>query len=249
MIAMPGMSLLTNRDQLLRDIENVSSGDQLFKIFSERILTTDHKNDVEILTFYVSKQNDLHKALEQKCVKISKSVSTFVAPDGKEYTDLDFSGLVSAQIPLNTYLHVKVTTLPEFQFPQSLIKARKIELVREKWGVFKVPFFESIQAVFSSMFKRQSIYRSILESDVLMKGLLASSIIVGDPENRVDSNGPAKEKFEHQLTAAYWTGKSIEIIVPFDFSENGVISWRSESKLLAYSIDSGRFLRSLVTNT
>jgi hypothetical protein len=141
-----------------------------------------------------------------------------------------------------------VTTLPEYQFVQSISKARKIELIRNEWGTFKVPLVQSLQAIFSSIFMSRSQYRTVIESNLLLKGLLASSTIEGDMENKVRANPVEKQAFEEQLTAAYWTGKSIEIIVPFDFSENGVISLRSESKLLTFSIDSGRFLRSLFTN-
>lgn len=236
-------------DLFLKEIERANNVAELDSVMQEYL---EYLDDPRVGLPIIKKQRSLHEKdllaqqvltaqLTKSCNDLRDSIGTIIAPDGTELTDHAFHTRITLQIPANTYTQLRVTTIAQYQFVQNTLRARKIELIREEWGFICIPlFFESIGAFFSAMCEKNSIYREVINHNTLMNGILASSIIEGD-QNK-------KNQFEIQLRAAYWCGKSIEIIVPIDFSENGVVSIRTASSLLSFQIESGKWFRSLFTN-
>lgn len=228
------------RTQVMQTIANANTPNDLELLATE--IYTKYQNDSPLMLAFIRKQTSVMNDVQIRYETARNAISTMVAPDGKSLTDLELETRVIGQIPPNTYSQVKVSTVASYQFVNSSKKARKIELIRANWGLFNIPlFFESTAAFFSALIKKESVYREVISSNMLMQGILASSIVEDDQQT--------KDNFNEQLAAAYWHGKSIEIIVPFDFSENGVINIAEESKLLSFNINSGKWLRSLFTKT
>lgn len=230
--------------QLLQDIGNASR-ERITELMT--IVISQYNDDIEVMRAYVARQNTLMNAVPSENRRVQNQVSTYIGPNGAELSDLDLSGRIRTQIPPNTYTEIKVTTI-EHNFINGMSRARKIELIRVEWGLLRIPFIESTAAFFSSLFVTNSTYREVIEQNLLVKGILASSEIVGDQDNALVPNEDRRQQFQLQLTAAYWRGKRIEIIVPFDFSQNGQVGIFDDSKFLTFSINSGRWIRSLFTN-
>ena len=245
-------------DLFLKEIEKANTVTELESAMEECDLHS--LEDTRVVFAIIKKQKLLHEKerseleeqrltqqkltvkLTKKCNDLRATIGTIIGPDGTELTDHDFQTRITLQIPANTYTQLKVSTIAQYQFVNNTLRARKIELIREEWGFICIPlFFESIGAFFSAMCEKKSIYREVINHNTLMKGILASSIIKGD-QNK-------KNQFEAQMRAAYWCGKSIVIYVPFDFSENGVITITTASSLLSWQIESGKWLRSLFTDS
>ncbi|MBA2368270.1 MAG: hypothetical protein H0V82_04515 [Candidatus Protochlamydia sp.] len=247
---MPNLDL---KNILIQKILNTTTTEQLDEISME-----EYKDDVDVLQVRINKERSISQLMKLQMSEIKrqneamvKSISTIpFMLDGKEITELEFRNRILKQIPPNTYLQIKVTNLSQYQFatPQPK-RARKIELIREEWGTLNVPLCNGFTAFFSSLAIRNSIYREIIIQNTLMNGILASSTIFGDIENDINENSIEKSLYYKQISAAYWSGKKIEIIVPFDFSEEGVVWISSDSLLLSFNIDSGRWIRSFFTNT
>lgn len=232
-------AIIPSEAQLLYDIGAATDHNQIGELMG-RVMTY-YRDNAQLLTALLNKQSQLLNEANRNFNNARRQIGTITGPDGSPLTDYDFHARLQQRIPPNTYTQVKVTTLANYLFTQTSKKARKIELIRAEWGFWNVPlFFEGIGAFFSSLGIQDSPYRQIVCEDTLMKGLLASSIIETNPEKKAD--------FEKQLVSAYWQGKSIEIIVPTDFSENGVVSMGSASGYLNFQIHSGRWFRSLFTN-
>lgn len=204
--------------------------------------------DHQLLQAYRLRFGKLDKKMKRELDKLKRQVSTFVAKDGDVDDALTLSNKIKARCPNNTYSQIIVTTLASHEFPDGTKKARKIELIRTNWGLLKVPIFEAFQALFSAAMKEDSIYREVLEHNLIMCGLLASSLIVGDIRNGISPDNKRQAEYEKQMRASYWSGKKIEIIFPADLSESGSLRFINESKILSFSIDGGKFVRSLITD-
>lgn len=216
-----------------QEIENASTVQELAQI--QRRLPL----DPAILQVFIARQAALSDQLNRDFTRLRGHVSTFIAPDGSPLTNVGLEARIRTIIPPNTYQHVNVETLDSYQFPTRVYRARKIELKRGEWGIFHIPFGQSLQAFVSSAIRTDSIYRQPISQALLGSGLLAS----------IDFPEDSRAEFERQIAAAYWRGQKIEIIVPFDFSDTGTFNITSESSLLALTIYSGRWLRSLFTTT
>ena len=169
-----------------------------------------------------ARHQQLTKDAEAACLLLRDAICPYRLPDGSAMTDTDFVGRIREQLPPNTYLTIQVNTISNFHFVNGLKKARKIELVRSEWGI-SYPF-EGVGAFFRAIFEKKSIYRKSFDTDTIMAGILASSVIQNNPN--------LKTEFEAQICAAYWSGKSIEIIIPFDYSGTGVVKFTSTAKIL-----------------
>lgn len=235
-----------NHAWLLQEIGHATDIVELQQLFLKR--QTEIGADYALLEAYSLKLSELREKMIKEVDKLKRQVSTFVSRNGEVSDELTLSDQIKARCPKNTYTQIIVTTLASYQFPGALKKARKIELIRTEWGFLKVPLFEGVQALFSSAFATNSIYREVIESNLVMCGLLASSLVVGDEQNGIPPNQARQAEFETQMRAAYWSGKKIEIVFPVDLSESGSLKFISQSKILTFSINSGKFLRNLFTN-
>ncbi|MBA2368268.1 MAG: hypothetical protein H0V82_04505 [Candidatus Protochlamydia sp.] len=243
------VSNLDSKDILIQQILNSTSLDEL-----NEISMNGYEHDTDILQAHLSKLNTfsqllkLENAKQEKIIRIQKrTICTFpIIVNGHEITEVDFRNRIIKQIPTNTYIEVSVNTI-EHEFMGGIKRARKIELIREEWGIINVPIFNSIHAFASSLFSPDSIYRDEVCHNTLMQGILASSELYGDIERNKSKNLEEIERYHKQMISAYWSGKTIIIIVPYDFTETGVVELRSRSALLKFNIDSGKWIRSIFT--
>ncbi|MCE5318140.1 MAG: hypothetical protein LLG04_12375 [Parachlamydia sp.] len=180
----------------------------------------------------IAEQNRKIQQLEQEIKRLH--VSTYEPTISNE----NLRERIRAKIPRNISYEIRVSTISNHQFLHKKCSARKIELIRKEWGLVNIPFWRSFEAFFLTAITADSIYRHEVNGGELAKGLLESAKFTeGD-----------KQGFARQISAAYWQGIKIEIIIPFDFSESGEMNIECESNLLKYSINSSRWIRSLFTN-
>lgn len=179
--------------------------------------------------------NEKDEIIKQTYSILRKSISTFL----DELNDSEFSRNISQQIPPDTYLQVQVHPISK-AFLGGLTRARNIKLIRKEWtGNY---LWECLCACCSSLCKTDSIYRKSINSNELCRGLLKAEI--PDVEN---SSSDQNENFSIQISAAYYSGKIIEIEVPCDFLENPIINITDANRMLALAIRIGSWIRSFFT--
>lgn len=194
-------------------------------------------DDPQQLQAIIQQQNQAFQALNTQHTELSttfleahRHVSTFAST----IDNLALRDKIRAQIPAHINLEIKVDTLAEQQFANKLCKARKIELTRIDWGA-NIPLCEGFGALVSAARESNSVYLQSLNEPFLAQGILASCHFTDD----------MKQEFEKQITAVYWQGKKIEIIVPFDFSDNARVTITHESRVITFFVDTGKFFRFL----
>lgn len=231
--------------ELLQAIQSASTLSELKEIYHDR------KSELSLFSLqnaYIERQHYLEDQLTSEMRALKARVTTFTDSNGELIGELDLENRIRERCPKNTYESITVTTIDSYQFPNGLKKAREIKLIRSEWGIIKLPILNSIEALFSSAIISDSIYRETLGHQQIMCGLLASSLVVGDKANGRKPDMANQAAFEKQIRAAYWSGKRIEIVFPVDLSESGSCKIIDESAIIAFSINAGKFLRSLFTN-
>lgn len=230
---------LANKLQLYRFLRRVDKAstleemNRLIQIAKDQFQETEQ----EIMRALARKlhlfQQAEHRKIDEKIKSLKRKVSTF-DPD---LNDITFKKrIIEKTLASNTYEEIRVNTLESYPFIKGSQKARKIELIRTQWGICKfsilnLPLFRQPFTLSSAAFNPNSIYRKEIDN-TLVDGILASTKVIDDPE--------VKQEYERQLQAAYWCGKKIEIIVPLDFSEEGVVEAADESKILAFYLNLGK---------
>lgn len=169
--------------------------------------------------------------LNEKVKRMRQNISTL----DLTLPNYELEDKIRDKIPPNTYL-VKVSTVHAYQFSTLSCAAKKIELIRNKWGVFGFSFWNKCEAFFSASIKTDSIYRYIVNPTLLVDGLLEA-----------ETYEATQEKFKEQITAAYLHGLNIEVIVPIDCSDNAIVNIISNSNQILFSMNGGKRLRSFFT--
>lgn len=234
-----------NQKEFFLEIQNVSTPIELAKITLK--IKNQYPEDEELLQAVIQKQQELKRNLQAIAEKTSERVSTI--PQTIHQRDITADELrekILINITPNTYSKVNISHPYEQVFRFSRLMARKIQLVREDWGFLNIGVItNSLHAFFSCLLETESFYRMAIDKNVLKKGILSSSLyeknvihLQSKPTDTI-----SKEQFDQHMYIAYWTGQTIILTVPCDFSEEPIIDMTPASELLKFSIEEGKNIR------